>query len=141
MGIDRNGLDVLDRAECLRLLTTATVGRLGVCDASGPVVLPVNYVLAGEEIVVGTTVGSELHAALAADQVAFEVDDVDPAYEWGWSVLVRGRVRDLEDAAEVARADRLPLRSWGPGDRRRLTAIATTEVTGRRIGRHGVPQR
>jgi nitroimidazol reductase NimA-like FMN-containing flavoprotein (pyridoxamine 5'-phosphate oxidase superfamily) len=136
--VDRNGLEVLDREECLRLLALGTVGRVGVCDGGGPLVLPVNYVLAGDEVVIGTGVGSGLSAALEAGVVAFEADDADLAYEWGWSVLVRGRARRIEDPAEVARAERLPLRSWGPGEHRRFTAIATTEVTGRRIGLHGV---
>jgi uncharacterized protein len=139
--VDRNGLEVLDRPECLRLLASGTVGRLGVSDASGPVIVPVNYVLAGAEVVVGTAVGSAIHTALGDHVVAFEVDDVDPAYEWGWSVLVRGRARHLEDPAEVARAERLPLRSWGPGQRRRFTAIPTSEVSGRRLGLLGLAQR
>jgi len=138
--VDRNGLEVLDREECLRLLASGSVGRVGVWADRGPLVLPVNYVLAGGEVVVGTAAGSGLSAALEHGVVAFEADDVDLAYEWGWSVLVRGRARALEDPAEVARAERLPLRSWGPGERRRFTAIATTEVTGRRIGLHGVGQ-
>jgi uncharacterized protein len=137
VGLDRNGLEVLDRPECLRLLASGTVGRLGVSDHDGPLVLPVNYVLAGQEVVIGTAVDAGISAAMEDGVVAFEVDDVDPAYEWGWSVLVRGRARHLEDAAEVARAERLPLRSWGPGDRRRFTAISLAEVTGRRLGRHG----
>lgn len=141
MPVDRNGLEVLDRPECLRLLGTGTVGRLAVCSGAGPVVLPVNYVLAGEDIVIGTAEGSGIHHALATERVAFEVDDVDPAYEWGWSVLVTGRGRYLDEPAEVARAERLPLRSWGPGERRRFTAIATTDLSGRRIGHHGLPQR
>jgi nitroimidazol reductase NimA-like FMN-containing flavoprotein (pyridoxamine 5'-phosphate oxidase superfamily) len=138
VAVDRNGLEVLDRPECLRLLASGSVGRLGVWAPSGPLVLPVNYVLAGDEVVIGTAPESELHDALSADVVAFEVDDVDPAYEWGWSVLVRGRARHLDDPAEVASAERLPLRSWGPGDRRRFTALATAEISGRRIGLHGI---
>ena len=141
MTVDRNGLEVLDRTECLRLLASGTVGRIGVCDGGGPLVLPVNYVLAGDEVVVGTAAGSGLSALLETGVVALEVDDADLAYEWAWSVLVRGRARSLDDPAEVARAERLPLRSWGPGAHRRFTAIATTEVTGRRIGLHGVAQR
>ena len=141
MPVDRNGLEVLDRPECLRLLASGTVGRLGVWGRSGPVVLPVNYLLIDEEVVVGTGVDSELHRALTGSPVAFEVDDVDVGYEWGWSVLVRGPARHLVDPAEMAQAERLPLRSWGPGERRRFTAIATTELTGRRIGLHGARQR
>ena len=41
--IDRNGLEVLDRDECLRLLGTATLGRVGITFGALPVVLPVNF--------------------------------------------------------------------------------------------------
>jgi nitroimidazol reductase NimA-like FMN-containing flavoprotein (pyridoxamine 5'-phosphate oxidase superfamily) len=48
MEIDRNGLEVLDRDECLRLLATATLGRIGLTSQSLPTVLPVNFILEGE---------------------------------------------------------------------------------------------
>jgi hypothetical protein len=43
MEIDRNGLEVLSRHECLRLLGTATLGRIGVTSDALPTVLPVNF--------------------------------------------------------------------------------------------------
>ena len=100
-------------------------------------VLPVNYVLGDEQLVIGTAAGTKLHAAVANEVVAFEVDDVDPGYEWGWSVLVRGPARHLQDPSEIRRAQALPLRSWGAGEHRRFVSIRIDEVSGRRIGRHG----
>jgi nitroimidazol reductase NimA-like FMN-containing flavoprotein (pyridoxamine 5'-phosphate oxidase superfamily) len=141
--VDGNGLEVLDRTACLPLLASATVGRVGVWFASGPEVLPVNYALSGDDLVIGTNPAGRLHGALGTEPLAFEVDDVDPAYEWGWSVLVRGRARHLDDPAEVARAERLPLRSWGPGRHRAFVAVAltTADVSGRRLGLHGIDLR
>src|SRR6187401_2874753 len=63
MEIDRNGLEVLDRAECLRLLSTATLGRIGVQYGALPTVLPVNFVLDGCDIVIRTGRGTKLDAA------------------------------------------------------------------------------
>ena len=50
MEVDRNGLEVLDRAECLRLLGTASLGRIGLTSGALPTVLPVNFRLIDDEI-------------------------------------------------------------------------------------------
>ena len=131
---------VLPADECRTLLATRELGRIGLAGGAYPLILPVNYVLDGDAVVIRTD-SPKITAAADHTRVAFEVDDVDVTYEWGWSVLARGRARAIEDPAEVARAERLPLRSWGPGERRRFTAIATTDLSGRRIGHHGLPQR
>jgi nitroimidazol reductase NimA-like FMN-containing flavoprotein (pyridoxamine 5'-phosphate oxidase superfamily) len=76
--VDRNGLEILDRDDYLRLLATPTLGRIGVTSRSLPAVLPVNIFLDGERILVRTGVGSKLDAATQNAVVAFEMDDFDP---------------------------------------------------------------
>ncbi|MGH9177667.1 MAG: pyridoxamine 5'-phosphate oxidase family protein, partial [Acidimicrobiales bacterium] len=76
--LDRSGLEVLDRAECLRLLETAAVGRIGITVGALPVVLPVRFQLQGERIVFVATIGSTLEGATRDAVVAFEADQVDP---------------------------------------------------------------
>ena len=69
-------VEVLTREECLELLATRPVGRVGVMTELHPVIFPVNYVLDGDAIVFRTGGGPALEHA--ADQpVAFEVDDID----------------------------------------------------------------
>ena len=53
-------------------------------------VLPIDYVLRDEEIVVNALVGSRLEAALRDAVVGFEADDIDPITQRGWSVSVTG---------------------------------------------------
>ena len=133
---DRNDLVMLDRRQCLQLLRDhpVHVGRVGLVDELGrPVVLPVNYRLDGEQIVIRTARGSKLDAAARGEYVAFEVDDIDPAWEEGWSVVVKARAREVTDEAELERLRRLPLRSWAHQDRNRFLALETAVVTGRRI--------
>ena len=77
--VDRNGLEVLDRQECLRLLATATIGRIGITLGALPVILPVNFRLVDDRIVFRTGVGTKLDAATCNTIVAFEVDAVDPS--------------------------------------------------------------
>jgi nitroimidazol reductase NimA-like FMN-containing flavoprotein (pyridoxamine 5'-phosphate oxidase superfamily) len=122
----------LDREASLRLLVTATLGRIGVTDKALPTILPVNFVFDGEKILVRTGVGTKLHAAAVGAVVAFEVDDFDPIYHSGWSVVVTGPAQELTDPSELARVRRANLPHWSPGDGH-VIAIDPAIVSGRRI--------
>jgi nitroimidazol reductase NimA-like FMN-containing flavoprotein (pyridoxamine 5'-phosphate oxidase superfamily) len=60
----RSGLQVIERAECLRLLATEEVGRLGVVVAGRPEIFPVNYVVDGDEVMFRTDAGTKLAGAM-----------------------------------------------------------------------------
>lgn len=124
----------LTRQECLTLLNVATVGRLGTAAAGRPAILPVNYVVHRDEVLVRTGVGTVSAAAVSDQVVAFEVDEIDHVRRSGWSVLVTGPVRLVTDLDEVAWGLLLPLRPWAPGPKDLFIAIAMEEVTGRRVG-------
>jgi nitroimidazol reductase NimA-like FMN-containing flavoprotein (pyridoxamine 5'-phosphate oxidase superfamily) len=132
MAFDRNGLEVLDRDECLELLSSASVGRIGLSAGALPVVLPVNFCVDGDRIVVRTGEGTKLAAAVRQAVVSFEVDDIDPLFHTGWSVVVTGIASPLESPADLAHARRLPLRPWASGAER-YVAITLEELSGRRI--------
>lgn len=138
MGFDRNGLEVLDRDECIRRLRSVPVARLGLSVEALPIVLPVNFVVDGDEIVVGTNGGTKADAALDGTVVALEVDEYDPVDHTGWSVLVRGRTRLIDDPDELARCRTLWVQAWGAPRTDRWIAIAIELVTGRRILHHAV---
>jgi uncharacterized protein len=133
MEVDRNGLEVLERDECLTLLATATLGRVGVTSGALPAVLPVNFRFDGSRILFRTGVGTKLDAATDNAVVAFEVDEIDPAAHTGWSVVVTGVARELTDPDDLAAAQRLPLARWAPGEDHRVVAVSTEVVSGRRI--------
>ena len=133
VGVDHNGLTVLSREECLRLLATAHIGRVGLSAAALPVVLPVNFAFDGTDVVIRTAAGTKLDAALRNAVVAFEVDEIDPVYHAGWSVMVTGMARELRTPDELERARALPLRPWAPGARDSYIAIPVQLVSGRRI--------
>ena len=132
METDRNGLEVLDRGESLRLLAGATIGRIGIHASALPVVLPVNFVLDEEQIVIRAGEGTKLAAATRNAVVAFETDEVDPVYHSGWSVVVTGVAREVTEPDELARLEALPLASWAGADGRYI-AISTEMVSGRRL--------
>jgi nitroimidazol reductase NimA-like FMN-containing flavoprotein (pyridoxamine 5'-phosphate oxidase superfamily) len=129
---DRNGLEVLDRDAALRLLATATLGRVGVSSSALPTILPVNFWFDGGQIFLRTGIGTKLHAAIAGAVVAFEVDDFDPMYHSGWSVVVTGAAREVTDPAELAGLRHVPLPHWAPVDGH-VVAIDPAIVSGRRI--------
>ncbi|HZQ26747.1 MAG TPA: pyridoxamine 5'-phosphate oxidase family protein [Acidimicrobiales bacterium] len=134
MQVDRNGLEVLDRDECLRLLATAEIGRVIVTMGALPAAFPVNFALWGADVVFRTSTGSKLVAATNKAIVAFEADEIDRATKSGWSVLVTGPATALHRGADVAIVDRLSLQPWLPGHRGHVVRIQSELVSGRRLG-------
>lgn len=132
--VDRNGLVMLERGECLRLLGLADLGRIGLTSGALPAVLPVNFHFDGDDILIRTSPGSKLEAATHDSVVAFEVDEIDPAAHAGWSVMVQGIARHVTDPVELARIGALPLPRWAPaGEDDDIVAIRPEIVSGRRI--------
>jgi uncharacterized protein len=130
--LDRNGLEVLPRAECLRLLAEAHVGRIALSIGALPVVLPVNFAMLDDDILIRTALGTKLEAAATNAVVAFEVDNVDPTYHTGWSVLAQGIAKEVIDPAELQRAQRAPLVPWSGSDGNYIR-ISTEFLSGRRL--------
>src|ERR1700739_3736503 len=73
-----DGLEELERDECLRLLATAEIGRVIISTGALPAALPVNFFLDGDAIIFRTAPGTKLSAACDHAVVAFEVDSIDP---------------------------------------------------------------
>lgn len=132
---DRHGLEVLDEDACWQLLEVHYVGRLAVSIANQPEIFPVNYVVDGRTLVMRVAEGTKLAGAVLGAGVAFEIDGADPLFHTGWSVLLRGRAREIEKMDELMQVESLPLTPWGPTERRRWVRIEPLMVTGRRIVR------
>src|SRR5687768_15838435 len=106
--LDAAGLEVLDRAECRRLLEAGGVGRVAL-SGDPPVVRPVNFVLDGDRIVIRTGPGALWRAASPRTLTTFEVDGVRNADHRGWSVIASGRLSAVDPDDRVLR---MPLRAW-----------------------------
>lgn len=131
--VDSAGLEVLDHAECLRLLRSVPVGRVVFSDQALPAVQPVNFVVLDGAIWFRTGEGSKLAAAARGAIVAFEADEFDEELRSGWSVSVIGQAEEVRDAELVHAVRRLPLRTWAPGRRDHLIRIGVHGITGRRL--------
>lgn len=129
---DHAGLEILPFDECLRLLASVPVGRVGFVADGDVVVLPVNHVVDGHDVVFRTAHGSKLSAAEGQGLAAFEADHYDERTQSGWSVLLSGRAEVVEAEADVQRLSRRGLRPWvAPGQRPFWIRIRPASVSGR----------
>jgi nitroimidazol reductase NimA-like FMN-containing flavoprotein (pyridoxamine 5'-phosphate oxidase superfamily) len=128
-------VEILTVAECRELLDGHHFGRFGFVDSVGvfPSIIPVNYLLDGDKIVIRTDAGSKLAAALRGAPVAFEVDGVDETHQVGWSVVVRGHAEEVTDSDKLAELRQTPLLAWHPGPKPHYVRINASQVIGRRI--------
>ena len=126
-------LEHLDRGEAFRLLGTTPIGRVAIGTGGAPIVLPVNFVVAGDAVVVRTGAGEILAAAVHHQMVAFEADGWDVLSRTGWSVLLTGVAEEVTRPSELADLERLALRPWAPGLKGHVVRIRPAAVTGRRI--------
>jgi nitroimidazol reductase NimA-like FMN-containing flavoprotein (pyridoxamine 5'-phosphate oxidase superfamily) len=125
-------LDVLSREECELHLAGGGVGRFVFLAPQGPVALPVNFRYLDGDVLFRTRPKGAL-AAAAGTTASLEVDQIDEAMSEGWSVLVTGRARLVDDPAELEQAADLGIEPWPGGHREALMRIETEEISGRRI--------
>ena len=131
------GLEILDESECRRLLKTGYLGRIGVTIEALPAIFPGNYTVHEDSILFCTAPGTKLSMASDRRLVAFEVEGgIDAMYHHGWSVLVVGTAREVDNPGELRRLERHLPTPWAPGQRRRVVRIGIDLISGRRID-HG----
>ena len=123
----------LTSVECRQLIAPGGVGRIAFHTVSGPVVLPVNFAVLAETIVIRTAEGTVIEGH-ADGPVALEVDHIDEALGQGWSVLVRGQAHRVAHPAEVRRLQEdAAVWPWAGGEREVYVRILPGQITGRRI--------
>jgi len=121
----------IDRAECLELLANQRVGRVAYCDDLGPVVLPVNYALDQETVLIQISPHSTLARNLRSARASFQIDEFDYYNQSGWSVLVRGDATYVDEADLPADDDRP--HAWAEGERTLHVRITPHDISGRRL--------
>jgi len=120
-------------AECRRLIAPGGVGRIAFTTLTGPMVVPVNFAVLADTIVIRTAEGTVIDGH-ADGPVALEVDHIDEALSQGWSVLVRGPAHRVTQPAELRRLQEdAAVWPWPGGEREVYVRILPSQVTGRRI--------
>jgi len=127
-------LDNMTVAECREHLAGGGIGRfLFVEPGRGPVAIPVNFRMDGDDVVFRTATGGFMSAGLHERRVSFDVDHLDDALGEGWSVLVTGKAQAVTDPAGLARAEALHIEPWAGGEKPVYVRLTASQVTGRRI--------
>ena len=125
-------LQPLSTEQCEVHLAAGGIGRVIFSTDRGPIALPVNYEYTAGEVVISTD--TEKAAALESQNiVGFEIDRIDDVMSEGWSVLVTGTARRVDDPEEIDALSSTNLESWAGDDRHSLVAIRPKEITGRVI--------
>jgi len=125
----------LPHHQCESLLRSGTAGRVALCTPEGPYVVPVNYSVVDNSVVIRTTEDSYLALHAPGAILAFEVDQFDYENHRGWSVLARGRAHRIDDVAELSHVLAMwEPRSWADGSRTTFLKIAWQDINGRRLG-------
>lgn len=133
MTTDRLGMTVLEPNECWDLLRAAEVGRLAIAISGHPDIFPINYIVDHGSIVFRTAEGTKLAGAVLGAAVAFEIDGYVPSSREAWSVVVKGRAKEIEAMHDVFAAVELPLFPWNASPKHRFVRITPEEITGRRF--------
>jgi nitroimidazol reductase NimA-like FMN-containing flavoprotein (pyridoxamine 5'-phosphate oxidase superfamily) len=133
--------ELLEEAECLRLILPGGIGRLAYSSPNGPAVLPVNYKLHEGTVMFRTgqnsPVGDDLRTGIAEAEykVAFEIDSLGIADREGWFVFIHGAAHHVDSDAERASVLQSGVEPWPAGEREHFVRIIPTLITGRRICR------
>jgi uncharacterized protein len=134
-------MEDLAEDECFDLLKRHHFGRVAFAEGVDlpPVIMPLNYLVDANTVVVRTDPDSRLGGALRDALVTFEIDGIDQPQRTGWSVVVSGRAQEVVDPGDLRELNQTPLLPWAPGDRSQYVRITPGSVTGRRISVADLP--
>jgi nitroimidazol reductase NimA-like FMN-containing flavoprotein (pyridoxamine 5'-phosphate oxidase superfamily) len=122
----------LSQDECMALLATVSIGRIGTTIDAMPVVLPVTFALHRGSIVFRTMPGTKLDTATRDAVVALQADQyASPHDPSGWSVMVQGMTHEETDPSRLSALRLLLLGPWAPEGR--YVALDPAIVSGRQI--------
>jgi uncharacterized protein len=95
---------ILDRADCLILLRTTSLGRVVFTDKALPACQPVTFFVDSDRAIFRTLDGSRLSANTRGGAVVGLEADNGRVHEDGrwWTVLAVGRCQPITDPAEMA---------------------------------------
>lgn len=125
----------LSAQECQELLRSGVAGRVAISTPTGPHIVPVNYSVMDETIIIRTSPYSLLGTYGRDTTFAFEIDAFDRERARGWSVQARGRVEAVTDRDAIRLIqDVSEPQPWAAGARTLYLRLLWTELTGRQVG-------
>lgn len=132
----------LSARQCEELLGAGVAGRVAISTPNGPHIVPVNYSVVDDAIIVRTSPYSLLGTYARDTTFAFEIDGFDQERARGWSVQARGRVEVVTDRDELEhiRESSEP-QPWATGVRVLYLRLRWSELSGRQLGGRWDPVR
>ncbi len=125
----------LSDRECRGLLLAGVAGRAALATPTGPHIVPVNYTVVGEAIIIRTSPYSLLGTYGRDTTLAFEIDEFDNERGRAWSVQARGRVEPVVERAELELIREVAEpHPWAGGARPLYLRLRWTELSGRQVG-------
>ena len=130
----------LSEAECEALLRSGVVGRLALSTPGGPHIIPINYSVVDDALIVRTSPYSVLGTYGRESTLAFEIDNFDLGSQSGWSVVARGRATFVTDPDQLDHIKALcQPHPWAGGSREMHLCLRWNELSGRRLGNQRDP--
>jgi nitroimidazol reductase NimA-like FMN-containing flavoprotein (pyridoxamine 5'-phosphate oxidase superfamily) len=131
----------LTRRQALGLLRTVPMGRIAFTSRAMPAIRPVNHIIdSGGRIVIRSHEGAAIVRAAEAERgtvVTYEADQIDTEARAGWTVVVTGLARIVDDPPAAA-AYRKLLVPWVTGEMDYIISIEPTIVTAFELTRSGL---
>lgn len=124
---------VLSPHECLELIDAGGVGRVALWAPTGPEIFPVNFVMHDEAIIFRTNPYSTLGTYTWGAEIAFEVDEIFPEIQRGWSVVAHGRATMITEDAERQRLIENEPTPWAGGYRPSYVRLRWDRISGRAV--------
>ena len=91
-----------------------------------------NYWFSNGEVLFNTTVNTA-HELESQAAVGFEIDRIDDVFCEGWSVIITGSARRVDDPDQLVEHAARGVVPWAGGLRGAVISITAAEVTGRSI--------
>ena len=95
------GFEAMTAEQCRRLLASTHIGRIALTVGALPVVLPVQYAVDGDHLLVRTPGHQDIGRGVDGQVVGFEADQLDLDHGVGWCVSVTGTVHVVEHHDDV----------------------------------------
>ena len=115
---------VLTHNQCIQLLQSETVGRIGYTKENNVYIVPISYVLDDKYIYAQSPEGAKLQFMRKNKNVCFQVERIENMINWR-SVVVQGTFEELKTEKNIVYASELLSERLEPFAHRQVTKIAS----------------
>lgn len=129
----------LTEAECWELLRSVSFGRVVFTHRAMPAIRPVNHLVDDHKVILRAHLGAAIVSRATAEGgdsdgtvVCYEADSLDPVRRTGWSVIITGIARLVNDPATRERYS-TELEPWIAGEMDHVLSIEPHFVSGLRL--------